>query len=417
MPGFDSVQAVFASSSSRPRARLASPSSTGYPGRARHLGAAAHQGRELDLRRGRAGRQRARGGYSGERVKIGLFMVVGFGCWFLGMHMLFAYNTVQSGAGIGNELLYIAAAVVGGCLLTGGYGSAVGSALGAFIFGMTTEGVIYADWDPDWFMFFVGAMLLLATVVNTWFRARARRGSRWPAPRADHRAQQRRQELRQLQRAAGRQPGRSSGRGDVHPRRQRRGQIDVDQHHRRAEQPRQGGVPGGRQSRAYPRRARRSISASRPSTRRWQWFRCYRYGATSSSARRWRCAEAVSAGSTRPGCRRSGGRAAPHGHPPRGPRAAGGHASGGQRQVVAIARAIHFGARVLILDEPTAALGVTQSGLVLRYIARAAREQGMASSSSPTIRTTPISSATTSWCWRAARSSSTPRARNSGSKS
>jgi simple sugar transport system permease protein len=111
-----------------------------------------------------------------KRTKVALFMVVGFSCWFLAMHQLFAYNTVQSGAGIGNELLYIAAAVVGGCLLTGGYGSAVGSALGAFIFGMTTEGVIYADWDPDWFQFFVGAMLVLATVVNTWIRLRVVKG-------------------------------------------------------------------------------------------------------------------------------------------------------------------------------------------------------------------------------------------------
>jgi simple sugar transport system permease protein len=106
-------------------------------------------------------------------VKIGLFMTVAFLCWFTGMHILFQFNSVQSGEGVGNEFLYIIAAVVGGCLLTGGYGSAVGAAIGAFIFGMTNQGIVYAGWNPDWYKFFLGAMLLLATVLNTYIRRRA----------------------------------------------------------------------------------------------------------------------------------------------------------------------------------------------------------------------------------------------------
>jgi len=108
-----------------------------------------------------------------KKVKIGLFMGVSFLCWFTGMHTLFAFNTVQSGLGVGNEFIYIVAAVVGGCLLTGGFGSAIGAAIGAFIFGMAQLGIVYAGWNPDWFYFFLGALLLGAILLNTYIRRRA----------------------------------------------------------------------------------------------------------------------------------------------------------------------------------------------------------------------------------------------------
>ncbi|MCZ9346355.1 ABC transporter permease [Streptomyces sp. TRM76130] len=107
------------------------------------------------------------------KTKIGLYMGVAFGAWISGQHLLFSYDVVQSGEGVGNELIYIIAAVIGGCLITGGYGSAVGSAVGALIFGMTSKGIVFAEWNPDWFKFFLGAMLLLATLLNAWVRKRA----------------------------------------------------------------------------------------------------------------------------------------------------------------------------------------------------------------------------------------------------
>src|SRR4051794_36715808 len=82
------------------------------------------------------------------KVKIGLFMGVAFLAWFYGMHLLFNFSSVQSGLGVGNEFIYIIAAVVGGALLTGGYGSAAGAAVGAFIFGLTHQGIVFARVDP-----------------------------------------------------------------------------------------------------------------------------------------------------------------------------------------------------------------------------------------------------------------------------
>jgi simple sugar transport system permease protein len=104
------------------------------------------------------------------RVKIGLFMTVSFLGWFDGMHFLYRFNTLQANNGVGDEFLFIIAAVVGGTLLTGGYGNAIGVAIGAFIFGMTSLGIVYAGWDPNWFKAFLGVMLLLAVMVNMYVK-------------------------------------------------------------------------------------------------------------------------------------------------------------------------------------------------------------------------------------------------------
>ncbi len=104
------------------------------------------------------------------KVKIGLFMTVSFTAWFYGQHRLYNFNTIQAGEGVGQEFIYIIAAVVGGTLLTGGFGSALGTAIGAFIFGMVIQGIVYAGWDPNWFKTFLGVMLLLAVAVNLYVR-------------------------------------------------------------------------------------------------------------------------------------------------------------------------------------------------------------------------------------------------------
>jgi simple sugar transport system permease protein len=107
------------------------------------------------------------------RTKIGLFMTTAFAAWMVGMLNLFKTTTAQSTTGVGQEFVYIICAVVGGCLLTGGYGSAVGAALGALIYGMVGQGIVYAGWDSDWLYAILGVMLLGAVLVNNWVKARA----------------------------------------------------------------------------------------------------------------------------------------------------------------------------------------------------------------------------------------------------
>jgi simple sugar transport system permease protein len=106
-------------------------------------------------------------------TKIGLFVTTALAGWLVGMLALFKTTTVQSTTGVGQEFVFIICAVVGGCLLTGGYGSAVGAALGALIYGMVDQGIVYEGWDSNWKYAFLGVMLLSAVLVNDWVKSRA----------------------------------------------------------------------------------------------------------------------------------------------------------------------------------------------------------------------------------------------------
>ena len=107
------------------------------------------------------------------KVKIGLFMMTSMAAALVGIMIALRLGSVQAGQGIGEEFNYIIAAVAGGCLLTGGFGSAVGAAMGALIIGMTFIGIQFSGWNTDWRSLFLGVILLAAVLVNTYVRRRA----------------------------------------------------------------------------------------------------------------------------------------------------------------------------------------------------------------------------------------------------
>ena len=107
------------------------------------------------------------------RVKVLLFMTTAVCAALVGIMIALRLSSVQAGQGIGEEFTYIIAAVVGGCLLTGGYGSAIGASLGALIVGMAFIGIQFSNWNTDWRFLFLGVILLLAVLVNNLVRHRA----------------------------------------------------------------------------------------------------------------------------------------------------------------------------------------------------------------------------------------------------
>jgi simple sugar transport system permease protein len=107
------------------------------------------------------------------RVKTGLFVMTSFVCALTGIMIALRLGSTQASQGVGEEFTYIIAAVVGGCLLTGGFGSALGATLGALIVGMAFIGIQFSGWNTDWRYLFLGVILLAAVLVNNLVRKSA----------------------------------------------------------------------------------------------------------------------------------------------------------------------------------------------------------------------------------------------------
>ena len=107
------------------------------------------------------------------RVKIILFIGTACAATLLACIQVTEAGSADTLRGTLKEFEAIIAAVIGGVLLTGGYGTVIGAILGALIFGFVQMGIFYTGIDTDWFKVFLGAMILIAVLVNNYIRAKA----------------------------------------------------------------------------------------------------------------------------------------------------------------------------------------------------------------------------------------------------
>jgi simple sugar transport system permease protein len=104
------------------------------------------------------------------RVKILLFIGTAIGSCLLAIIQDVTFTNADVLRGQNQEFVAIVAAVVGGVLLTGGYGSAIGAMFGALVFGIVQEGIVFAGVDANWYKAVVGVILLLAVLLNSYVR-------------------------------------------------------------------------------------------------------------------------------------------------------------------------------------------------------------------------------------------------------
>ncbi|WP_290603319.1 ABC transporter permease [Janthinobacterium sp.] len=106
------------------------------------------------------------------KVKISLFVFTAFCACLFATLQVCDVGSAAADRGMQKEFEAIIAAVIGGALLTGGYGSVVGACFGALIFGVVQIGITYTNINSDWFRVFLGVMLLIAVLFNNFVRSR-----------------------------------------------------------------------------------------------------------------------------------------------------------------------------------------------------------------------------------------------------